>query len=159
MTYRSHQASSCSQTSAQHIEVLFQGQQTVKQTLSLLQNLTEPLPWLQIKQMEAVQRVLELEAAVDQLRLEKTDLSYRLKQELQRNGRAPDAGGGGGGPAASDTGSEVRSLRVRTRVRVVISFILTLKRSINLHVGCLAGFIRCSPFSIEPHATAASQPV
>ncbi len=55
--------------------------------------------------MEAVQRVLELEAAVDQLRLEKTDLSYRLKQELQRNGRAPDAGG----PAASDTGSEVRS--------------------------------------------------
>ena len=54
--------------------------------------------------MEAVQRVLELEAAVDQLRLEKTDLSYRLKQELQRNGRAPDAGG----PATSDTGSEVR---------------------------------------------------
>ena len=48
--------------------------------------------------------MLELEAAVDQLRLEKTDLSYRLKQELQRNGRAPDAGG----PAASDTGSEVR---------------------------------------------------
>jgi len=66
--------------------------------------LTVPLSWLQIKQMEAVQRVLELEAAVDQLRLEKTDLSYRLKQELQRNGRAPDAGG----PAASDTGSEVR---------------------------------------------------
>ncbi len=70
---------------------------------------TADLPPAQIKQMEAVQRVLELEAAIDQLRLEKTDLSFRLKQELQRNGRAPDAGG----PAASDTGSEVRLLDAR----------------------------------------------
>lgn len=59
-----------------------------------------------VKQQEAVQRVVQLEEALDRLEVERSELSQRLR--AMANGRG-DGGGGVGTPhKAEDPGSEVR---------------------------------------------------
>jgi hypothetical protein len=62
-----------------------------------------------VKQQEAVQRVVQLEEALDRLEVERSELSQRL--QAMATGRGGEGGGGGPlatPPKAEDSGSEVR---------------------------------------------------
>ena len=72
-----------------------------------------------MKQQEAVQRVVQLEEALDRLEVERSELSQRLQAMAAVRG---GGGGDGGGPLATplkaeDSGSEVRPLLARCAAR------------------------------------------